>query len=43
MNGTILNKMGEESLSEDVVFMLRLKRFLKRVKERGFQREDIME
>jgi len=40
MNGTILNRMGEKSLSEDMVFMLRLKRFLKRVEERGFQRED---
>lgn len=43
MNGTILNRMGEESLSEDMVFTLRLKRFLKRVEERGFQREDSME
>lgn len=43
MNGTILNRIGEESLSEDVVFMLRLKRFLTRVEEGSSQREDTRE
>lgn len=43
MNGTILNRIGEESLSEDVEFMLRLKRFLTRVEEGSSQGEDTME